>query len=142
MPSVVYGETLNRIPELIDKLKDISEKKILAATIVWHRSLVDGILQGQRSGKIYMVPGAKHQQYQASAPGEAPAKRTGALASDYKPRVKTENKQFIGEVGSVYDYARDLETGTSKMAKRPHLKPAYLAAQSKIMAILTKDWKF
>lgn len=47
------------------------------------------ILRGQRSGRIYSVPNT-HAKYQASAPGEAPANRTGIFRLSWQRRVYAE----------------------------------------------------
>jgi len=137
----IYGQTVNNIPAAKKLIKKATENQLLAAAILWHKSLVDQVLVGQRSGRIYPVPKAINKKYQASAPGEPPARRTGAMAGDYKPRVRETAEGTIGEVGSTFEYAQWMETGTSKIAKRPHLKPAYMLNQTAILAALVKDWK-
>jgi len=73
------------------------------------------IKTGKRSGRIYTFRGRAHQ---ASAPGEAPANRTGRLAGSSSYNVRDYTQM---EVGETADYALFLEEGTVKMAPRPHL---------------------
>lgn len=103
--------------------------------------LTTRVLVGNRSGKWYKVPGTS-KRYQASKPGEAPASRTGALRQSY-------TLSSVGGVptapsirlGSNLQYAAWLENGTSRMAARPHLRPAIEAATPDFRAILGSDWR-
>lgn len=125
----------DHFPELKELLKRAGERNIKEATFFVHDVLIDQILIGDRTGRKYNVPGTK-KKYTASAPGEAPARRTGALATDYKPKVKG----FIGIVGSMLLYALMLEKGTKKMAPRPHLGKAFSMSKADIIRILSKDY--
>ncbi len=71
---------------------------------------------GPKTGRLYRLSGG--QRHQASAPGQAPATRTGRLArsTDYKVhgwRTMT--------VGQEAPYAAFLERGTRRIAPRPNL---------------------
>ena len=55
------------------------------------RNASQHVLRGQRSGRTYRVPGTK-KTYQASAPGEAPAVRTGAFRLSWRTGVDAEKK--------------------------------------------------
>ncbi|MCM1245499.1 MAG: hypothetical protein NC293_07640 [Roseburia sp.] len=81
------------------------------------------VLKGQRSGKMYRKPHNK-AMYRASAPGEAPARRTGVLRLGWNGRVKRNaafgrSTSIIAELESTAPYAGYLDNGTSKMAPRP-----------------------
>lgn len=72
-----------------------------------------------KTGKIYIRRGIKHQ---ASAPGEAPATDTTALASS---ATTSYNKEALsGRANWSVKYAMALELGTFKMAPRPFARPA------------------
>lgn len=90
------------------------------------------IRNGPRTGRVYTIRGRKHQ---ASAPGEAPANRTGRLAKsvDY---IATGHHTL--QVGEKAEYAGWLENGTKKMAPRPHLQVAVTETQTKVMDTLIK----
>jgi len=79
-------------------------------------------LSGQRHGRWYRVPGTK-KDYQASAPGEAPAVRTG----DLKKRVASSLERNADEstlmVGTNAPQGKILEFGTSQIAPRPWMRP-------------------
>ena len=98
------------------------------------------VLKGQRSGRKYRKPytgsktseerkksGYKPPMYVASAPGEAPARRTGNLRMHWNGQVKTGRAakgriQVTAELESQEKYAEMLENGTSKMAARPFVE--------------------
>ena len=125
----------DRIPEVKELLKKAGERNIKDATFSTHDVLIDQILVGTRSGRFYYIPGTK-KLYQASAPGEAPARMFGDLARDYKPSVKG----FEGAVGAVLLYALMLEKGTKKMKPRPHLGIAFDMNKNEIIRILSKEY--
>lgn len=141
------------------------KEHLLAATMAWHEGVVEE-LSGQRSGRVYKVPGTGSLQlvakevtirrgpragsrvtiryntrvgarlYNASKPGEAPAVRLGQLRQSYRFRVVGPNYMERGEVGSPLDRALYLEKGTSRMAARPHLEPAYHKKKREILEAL------
>ena len=64
------------------------------------------------------VSGAGHT---ASAPGEAPNRDTGTLQANFETNMIGPT---TAEFRSSAEYAAALERGTSKMAARPHVRPA------------------
>lgn len=77
------------------------------------------ILRGTKSGRRYRVPGTS-RFYTASAPGQAPAPRTGDLANSIYTRVPAD---YIAQVGSELKYSK-IEFGYGRAAPRPYLRPA------------------
>lgn len=94
------------------------------------------VLKGQRSGRKYRKPytggktkkerkksGYNPPMYTASAPGEAPARRTGSLRLHWNGDVEIRDTAGGIEVMAVLEsgekYAEMLENGTSNMAPRP-----------------------
>jgi hypothetical protein len=74
------------------------------------------IKSGPKTGKVYTFRGRPHQ---ASAPGQAPANRSGRLADSGNYKVKNHQEMIVGETA---EYAGFLENGTrGRMAPRPHL---------------------
>lgn len=118
---------------LAEQIKRGTQANLKAAAIIWHGGIVRQ-LTGSRSGRIYRIPGTS-RRYTASAPGEAPATRTGDLRTSY--RFKVYQKSAV--VGSPLMYALHLEKGTSKMAPRPHIAPALVANRPAIMAALERN---
>jgi hypothetical protein len=74
------------------------------------------IVGGKRSGRMYCYNG---KQYQASAPGEPPANRSGRLANS---NAYTSSSRELAVFNTAYNkgkpYPSYLEEGTKKMAAR------------------------
>lgn len=104
-----------------------------AAAIIWHGGVIKE-LTGSRSGRTYRISGT-NRTYQASAPNEPPASRTGDLRTSYRFQV-TDN---YAEIGSPLEYAPYLEYGTRKMSPRPHLMPAFQKNRQQIIKTLEKN---
>ena len=79
------------------------------------------VLKGQRGGKRYRKPHSK-RTYQASSPGEPPARRTGALRLQWAKGVEGGHLEVVERIYGIHrkpgPYAGYLENGTSKMAAR------------------------
>ena len=95
---------------------------------------------GKRSGRIYRVPGTKHVTYQASAPGESPAKRLGDLFGRMNYKVQKQGNTYRVGVGSPLIYAQWLEMGTRKMEARPFIRPEFILQKRFILLLLNKRW--
>ena len=78
-------------------------------------------LQGPGSGRTYRRGRVIHQ---ASAPGQPPATDHGRLIGSYTWQTGTDGKGPFVDIGTSVAYAPHLEYGTSKMAARPHFRPA------------------
>lgn len=119
---------------ILNRFDSNSQAKLTAAAQEWHKGVVK-TLRGKRSGKVYRVP-ATNRTYRASAPGQAPASRTGDLRTSYRFIVKRSEAL----IGSPLHYAPKLEKGTRKMAPRPHLRVAYQNNRQAIINALRGDW--
>lgn len=73
------------------------------------------IFNPPKTGRWYTYRG---RRYQASAPGQSPANRSGRLAKSGGYRVRNYYELKIYETAP---YAGYLEFGTRKMAPRPHI---------------------
>lgn len=81
-------------------------------------------LKKPKNGRVYRVKlGKRRVTYRASAPGEYPAKLTGALRRSVDFRILGAATLEFGAGGLDVPYAKWLEEGTSKMAARPYLRP-------------------
>ena len=110
------------------------------------------VLRGQRSGRRYRVPGTgrlsynkksktatvSYRYYTASAPGEAPAVRTGTLRSSLGRYTAIKGGEYIGGIRSFQNYANYLEDGTSKMAPRPFHDRTIEGAEPEINRIMNR----
>ena len=62
-----------------------------------------------------------------SAPGDPPHVDTGRLRSSITHEVEYNNREIEGRVGTNVEYALELEIGSSRIAARPFLRPAFNA---------------
>lgn len=103
------------------------------------------VLKGQRSGRVYRKPYTKKATYTASAPGEAPARRTGALRLHWKGNVEARETSRGTSVTAVLEsdekYAYSLENGTSKMAPRPFVEKIKEKAKPEIEKIFSEPYE-
>lgn len=107
------------------------------------------VLRGRRSGKRYRVPNTK-QKYQASAPGEAPAMRTGAFRNSWRTHTRVEKRgTVIRAVAAIVSDERAggrllgdmLENGTGKMKPRPYKQRVLDRALPRIREIYNQPYK-
>lgn len=101
------------------------------------KELVTVLTTGSRTGRVYSYRGSKHI---ASAPGEAPASRSGKLAKGF--RYKSSHNQLT--VGNVVfsregaPYSLFLEEGTRKMKPRPFFQNTIVSLQYRLQKDLQK----
>lgn len=101
-------------------------------------------LTGDRSGRVYRVPGTK-TLYTASAPGEPPASRTGTLRNAITFSVnKAKVEALVGPrllgADPQKQYPVWLEFGTKKMSPRPFMAPALEESKNTLIKILKQGW--
>ena len=115
------------------------------------------VLMGQRSGRKYRKPytgrktrkerkksGYKPPEYTASAPGEAPARRSGSLRLHWNGDVKSRNKpdggvEVVAELESGEKYAYYLEEGKG-MEARPFVEKIKKKALPEIEKIYSRPF--
>lgn len=108
------------------------------------------VLSGPRSGRVYTRPGG-FGTYQASAPGEAPAERTGALRQSWRPfstvsvtdnaitvtyGIRSEGVPYAGRL----DPALPGTVSTPSTGPRPFVAAIQAAAAEPIAALLRQPW--
>ena len=147
--------------------KDINRKVARRGTTITNilRNTEQEVLDGNRSGRVYKKLGTygksrtKYtrkllkdyghklkggQLYRASAAGEAPARRTGALRLQWSAGVeKTESSnktEIMAYIESNTPYAEYLEKGTAKMQPRPYMEKIKEKAAPEICKILNEDY--
>lgn len=102
------------------------------------------VLKGQRSGKVYRKPFTKKAKYQASAPGEPPANRSGMLRLSWSPVAASERTadSFVIKpaISTNIKYAPYLQEGTPKVKPRPFEQPIIDEAKDKVMAIFSEPY--
>jgi len=102
------------------------------------------VLKGSRSGKVYKKPFSR-ATYRASAPGEPPARRTGALRLNWNGAVRGgitsgNEVKITAELQSNQDYSGYLEEGTPHMEARPYKDKIIEKATPEIEAIYSEPY--
>lgn len=112
------------------------------------------VLRGQRTGRQYRVP-FTNRKYTASAPGEAPAMRTGIFRLSWATNVRVEKhgSKFycisaiesnvrVGKhlLGDILEYGTKV-SGRQRMAPRPYKQAVRDRAAPKIKEIYKKPFK-
>jgi HK97 gp10 family phage protein len=127
---------IGRLKTKMDKAAKAAEKSALDAMVrtayATQANAVRMIHSGPKTGAVY----GKHQ---ASAPGEAPASDTGNLARSIK--VKFDLKQGWAVVKATAPYAFWLEFGTTRMAPRPFMGPAFLMSKDMFAQSTRVNWR-
>ena len=146
----VKGENIDKTwDELKDSIKHQMASRGYRASNELRNAALE-VLRGQRSGRIYRVPGTK-ATYQASAPGEPPAVRTGTFRLGWKPQSMVENggNRVVSKIrnetttqGGGYKLAEILEKGTpgGQMAPRPHHEKIQQKALPDIVNIYSQPY--
>lgn len=118
------------------------------------------VLRGQRHGRRYKVPGTYATQkdrvtgkvrrgryYTASAPGEAPALRTGAFRLSWRPTSMVNGKSYLSRIESDlqtenggHTLGEILEEGTSRMEPRPYQDRILEEAKGPILRIYNEPY--
>lgn len=136
----------DKIQEAVEKnVKSINQQIKSRGTRVKNalRNAELEVLKGQRSGKMYKKPHYK-RRYTASAPGEAPARRTGALRLDWTGGVETSNgnnsTKVTAYIQSDVPYSSYLENGTEKIAPRPFVEKIKKKAKPEIERIMNDNY--
>jgi len=139
-------EIKTAVEKMVTKIKQQTcSRGVRAANALRNAELE--ILKGQRSGRVYRKPHTKKSTYTASAPGEAPARRTGALRLNWITGVDTKSNSGKGAVSIVAylesntPYSGILEYGSSKMAPRPYVEKIKEQAKPEIERIMSESYE-
>ncbi|MCL2487417.1 MAG: hypothetical protein FWE80_01900 [Oscillospiraceae bacterium] len=113
------------------------------------RSAALYLLRGERSGRVYKVPNTR-RRYQASAPGESPAVRTGIfrLSWGMNPRMERRGNRYVA-VAAIESHVtvggrplgERLEKGTNRMAPRPYKQAVVERAMPEIKRIYARPYR-
>lgn len=122
---------------------DFSEPAFRAAAMrglvrggnVVRNTMIDLITHSQKSGRVYRRRGVEHQ---ASAPGEPPANDLGDLVRSIEPPRPNASALAV-TVRVTAAHARPLEYGTTKMAARPFARPATIASEDEVRAVVLQE---
>jgi hypothetical protein len=149
--SKAYGQASQMVGKIIQTTlkgieQEVSSRAYRASNELRTSALF--VLRGSRHGRRYRVPHTG-RTYKASAPGEAPAVRTGAFRSSWGQHVHVERNgkrfQCVSAIESNLkagdSYLGDiLENGTSRMKPRPYKQAVIDRALPKIKALYSKPY--
>lgn len=137
--------------EALAEIRPEAEQRVRAAS-QYLAGQIKVTLTGQRSGRVYRVPGTKRATYTASAPGEPPAVMLGNLLNSVGASApKWDGGAVSAEVGPglgatkantvAENYAQRLEWGGTDsrgvhIAKRPYMEPTVIREQAAVERIL------
>jgi len=126
--------------EELAALRQPAERSVLKAAL-YFEGAVKKKLTGPRTGRIYRI-GKRGRTYQASAPGEPPAVKTGKLRQSIAHVGPTwDGDSVSAEVGSRLVYAARLEFGGTdsrgvRILPRPYLSATFLEEEANLTRIL------
>jgi len=101
------------------------ERAIQRGALAIESRAVQGIIDPPKSGRIYRSKHRKGALHQASAPGQFPAADSGRLHQSITNVDASSGDVIRRDIGANAPYATALELGTSKMAPRPFMQPAF-----------------
>jgi hypothetical protein len=126
--------------EFFKNVEDKYIKRMLLRATAEFEMLVQNLIRMPKSGIVYKIPHSR-VRYTSSAPGEAPAVRSGRLRQSIRHVIKKtgplEWSAFIGS--TVATYPAILETGSKFMKPRPLWQPALVALGRRMNAIIRVD---
>lgn len=125
-------ELRRRLRGLDAALQAPVRQAINASALAVERQAKIFVQRGQRTGRLYPRGRRWHR---ASAPGEPPKSDTGYLASHITTVLDLDG--FAANVEAQAEYSRHLEFGTTKMAARPFLFPAFEMHRAAIRRYIT-----
>lgn len=145
-----YDDLKLTVEHINDKIeKQIQSRTMRAANIITNTT--KKVLSGSRSGKLYKRPHCK-RKYRASAPGEAPAVRTGIFRRSFQRKSYIERKGnslvayalsesdlMVGShlLGEVLDKGRK----NGKMAARPYIEKTKQMALPEVQKIYNEPYQ-
>lgn len=112
-----------RIIGLITKQEVAQE--LLRGGLMIESDAVVSIQEQTPGGRPYPSRGRKGAIHWASPPGSPPNADTGELHTSITSTRRETQNSVVVETGANTPYATHLELGTSKMAPRPYMSPAF-----------------
>lgn len=134
------GELIWYGQEFLKHVEEEYVRKMLFRATAELERIVQEMIRSPKSGRVYRIP-KSNVYYTASAPGEAPAVRSGRFRQSIRSViVKTGPFEWQAIMGpTVKDYPGWLEDGTRTMKPRPLWAPALKVLQGKMSGILRLD---
>lgn len=127
-------------PEFLRTVEDTYVKKMLLRATTEVETIIQNMMREPKHGRVYRISGTK-ATYTASAPGEAPAIRTGRLRQSIRHVIaKSGPGEWTALIGTTVNlYPSLLEQGTKNMSARPMWKPALEKLKRRMPSILVMD---
>lgn len=126
------------VDEVVEKVKSQVNSRVPRAENALRNAALE-TLRGQGRGRIYKKSGGG--TYQASAPGDVPARRSGILGESWIPASQVGSGESITvALQNGAPYAGYLQDGTSKMAARPFKEKIEQAALPEIISIYSEPY--
>lgn len=121
------ASTIRKLQQLPTAMRGDIGKALAISLVEMDAYAKHKISGGGRSGRVYRRRSVQHQ---ASAPGEFPKTDRGQLVASLFFRLGAD--KLSGFFGTMLNYGRYLEYGTSRMLPRPWLRPTFMANKDKI----------
>ena len=136
MPNMKQGARNKRAFIAIDELEKRTQRGIRQGFFALgddlNNELSKQMLAKNKRGRVYItrIKGGSRRRHKASAPGQTPANRSGAMrrARGYQIRGSDQLEWGIRS-GRDAEHAEFLESGTSRMSARPGLRNTVRATQ-------------
>lgn len=107
--------------------------------VIWNRAALASVLAGpqgpiardlsRRAIRVETQAKINASHPRPSVPGSGPAVRTGRLRGSITWQLGRDAAGLYAVIGSNVEYAGYVEIGTERMAARPYLRPALVAAR-------------
>lgn len=138
-----FGEVQRMQLHLDNVLPEAIQDGLNQAALLTRGEAVKEVQRPPKTGRVYKRGSLTHQ---ASAPGEAPATDTGSLASSIKADTKQpasvrRARDARSVAGSTIKYSEYLEDGTSTIAPRPFMFPAFVKVRKRIVPLVRRAAK-
>lgn len=143
MAGADIGSDLKELTKaLVGKVNQETVSRAVRASNALRNAALE-VLRGQRGGRKYRKPFSK-QMYTASAPGEAPAVRTGDLRRSWRPIAASEKTKggVVVKPGirTEVKYAPILDSGGEHLAARPYREAVVEKAKPEVKAIFSEPY--
>lgn len=123
-----------RLLKVSDDLRKAAIRELKKGAVLIHRTAVESIMGGPKTGRTYLKGKNRDIPHVASAPGEPPATDTGNLASSILIAADEANDTYYvyvsnkarSKLGYAYGVALEFGSEGGQLKPRPFMRPAFL----------------